>query len=227
MLQPVTQMKGYVDTFASNADINQLNTACSNADTFLVNLNLIFGPVAPEDIGILGKAASDYRQALEKNLAVAIETQRNLLEKAANNETRMLAIESALNTEQQRLSVLLNEQQSQFSAAQDKRASDFAATQADYLAKYTSAATEQQTQFSTDQDERKTAFSSFQRESQEKLSMLMEKYDDKLKEHDEYFLKREKDTQERINTNLASIQNDYETKAAAILAEIDKHKRDQ
>lgn len=226
MVQPVTQMKAYVDTFVSNGDINQLNAACSNADTFLTNLNLILGPVAPEDIGILSKAAAEYRHALEKHLADAIATQRNLLDKAASNEIRMEAVEVALTHEQQRLSTLLNEQQSQFSAAQDRRASDFATTQADYLAKYTSAATEQQTQFSTDQDTRKTVFSAFQRESQEKISALMEEYDDKLKEHEELYLKRERDAQETLNTNLVSIQNDYEAKATAILAEIDKHKRD-
>lgn len=226
MVQPVTQMKAYVDAFVSNGDINQLNAACSNADTFLTNLNLILGATAPEDIAIFSKAAADYRHALEKHLVTAIETQRNLLDKAASNETRMQAIEIALNNEQQRLSVLLNDQQSQFSAAQDKRASDFAATQADYLAKYTSAATDQQTQFSTDQDARKTAFSTFQRDSQEKLAALMEEYDDKLKEHNELFLNREKEVQETLNSNLVLIQNDYEAKASAILAEIGKHKRD-
>lgn len=226
MIQPIAQIKANVDIFANNGDANALATACSNADSFLTNLNLILGPMAPEEIAVLSDAAADYRNALERHLAVAIEAQRNLLDKITSNEIRLDAIQVSLNSEQQRLSVLLNEQQSQFSAAQDKRASDFAATQADYLAKYTSAATEQHTEFSTDQDARKTAFSTFQRDSQDIVSTLIGEYNDRLKGHEELYLKRERDAQEVLNSTLVSIQNDYVAKAVAILAEMDKQKCD-
>lgn len=225
LVQSVNQMKAHVDAFVGNGDINQLNAANAQAETFLVNLNLVFGPSAPEDIASISKAAADYRQTLEKHLASALVTQRNLLEKAEVNETRIQAIEVALTNEQQRLNVLINDQQSQFSAAQDRRASEFAASQAEYLAKYTAASTDQQTQFSTDQDARKSTFSTFQRENQEKLSVLMDEYDEKLREHELLFLAREKESQETLAAHLASIQTDYEGKAAAVLAEIDQHKK--
>jgi len=226
MVQPLNQMKVYIDSFTANGDINQINAANSHADIFLVNLNLILGAATAGDLTAIGEAAAAYRQTLEKHLGDALILQNILLEKSSANEAQIKVIEATLNTEQQRIATLVSEQQSQFSAAQDKRASEFAASQADYLAKYTAASTEQKTQFSTDQDSRRSAFSDLQRESQEKLSMLMSEYDQRLKDHDENFQTKEKLAAEEHKTNLEALNAQYVTQASTILSKIEKHKQE-
>lgn len=219
-------MKAHIDTFMANGDANQINAANSQADIFLVNLNLILGTATAGDLTAIGEAATSYRQTLEKHLGDALILQKALLEKSAANESQIKTIEATLHTEQQRLATLVSEQQSQFSVAQDKRASEFAASQAEYLAKYTVASTEQKTQFSTDQDSRRTAFSDLQRENQEKLSTLMSEYDQKLKDHDEDFQTKEKLATEEHKTNLDALNAQYAAEASTILGQIEKHKQD-
>lgn len=226
LVQPLAQMRAYVDSFAGNGDVNQLNAANVYADTFLVSLNSILGAATTGDLTAIGEAAAEYRLTLKKHLEDTLILQENLLKRAATNETNIKAVETALSTEQQRLSVLVNEHQSQFSAAQDKRATEFAASQADYLAKYTAASTEQKTQFSTDQDSRRTAFSDFQRESQEKLSMLISEYDQKLKDHDADFQTSEKLAGEEHKNSLNTLNTEYITQASTILSQIERHKNE-
>lgn len=226
LLQSANQMKANIDAFTGNGDIGQLNAANSQADSFLVNLNLVYAVDSPKDIAAISEATGAYRKVLKSHLEEALATQHALLEKAAANETRIQAIEVALNNEQQKLSVLISQHQSEFSAAQDKRASEFAVSQADYLAKYTTAATDQQTQFSTDQDARKSAFSTLQLENQEKLTMLMAEYEKTLKTHDDFFIAQEQKTEKTHAENLEALKNNYEEQAAAVLVQINQHKKE-
>ena len=196
LVQPLSQLKVHVDAFTGNGDIGQVNSANSQADTFLVNLNLILVVTAPPDLQALSSAASSYRETLEKHLSNAMAIQAKLLESASVNDSKIKAIEDALTAEQQRLSSLMNEHQTQFSSAQDRRASDFATFQAENLAKYTEALSEHKTLFSADQDNRRTAFSDFQRENQEKLSNMFASYDQKLKDHALAFEAKEKQADE-------------------------------
>ncbi len=136
LVSPLNQMKTHVDAFTGNGDIGQLNSANAQADTFLVNLNLILGVTAPSDLQVISTAASSYRETLKKHLSDAMAIQTKLLERASANDSKIKVIEDALVAEQQRLSSLINEHQTQFSSAQDKRASDFAAVQAENLAKF-------------------------------------------------------------------------------------------
>jgi hypothetical protein len=225
-VQPLNQMKSYVENFSSSGDVNQISSANNSADTFLTNLNLIQGAVIVDDLSAISEAATNYRQTLEKYLEGAQALQNSLFEKAGKNEVRIKSIEDSLTKEQQRLAALASEQQSQFSAAQDKRASEFATAQADYLAKYTSVSTEQKTQFSTDQDLRKTAFSDLQRESQEKLVVLMSDYDQKLKDHNAVFQAKEKLASDEHEVNLQKLTAQYSDQASDILARIEKHKQE-
>lgn len=224
LVQPLSQMKAHVDAFAGNGDIGQLNSANAQADTFLVNLNLILGGTAPSDLQVISNAASSYRQTLKKHLSDAMTIQTKLLERASVNDSKIKLIEDAIVAEQQRLSSLISEHQTQFSSAQDKRASDFAAVQAEKLAKYAEALSEQKTLFSADQDTRRSAFSDFQRENQEKLSNLFASYDQKLKDHALAFEAKEKQADDDNKKNLLLLQNDYEKEANGILEEIRRHK---
>lgn len=226
LAQTLNQLKVYIDAFAANGDIEQINAANNQADIVLVNLNLILGPATVGDLTAISEAAAAYRQTLEKHLGDALTLQKALLESAATNETKIKTIETTLNAEQQRLATLVNELQSQFSAAQDKRATDFAASQADYLAKYTDASTEQKTQFSTDQDSRRTAFSDLQRDSQEKVSTLISEFAQKLKEQNEDFQTKEKLAAEEHKTNLVALNTEYMKQASTILDQIEKHKQE-
>jgi hypothetical protein len=224
LVPPLSQMKAHVDAFAATGDIGQLNVANAQADTFLVNLNLILGVTAPSDLQVISSAASSYRQTLKKHLSDAMAIQTKLLERASANDSKIKQIEDALVAEQQRLSSLISEHQTQFSSAQDKRASDFAAVQAENLAKYTEAFSEQKTQFSADQDTRRSAFSDFQRENQEKLSNLFGSYDQKLKDYALAFEAKEKQADEDNKRNLLLLQEDYEAKANGILEDIRRQK---
>ncbi len=224
LVPPLSQMKAHVDAFAGNDGIGPLDSANAQADTFLVNLNLILGVTAPSDLQVISSAASSYRQTLEKHLSDAMAIQTKLLERASANDSKIKAIEDALMAEQQRLSSLMNEHQTQFSSAQDKRASDFATVQAENLAKYTEALSEQKTLFSADQDTRRSAFSDFQRENQEKLSNLFASYDQKLKDHALAFEAKEKQADEDNKKNMLLLQKEYEKEANGILEEIRRHK---
>jgi hypothetical protein len=226
LVQPLSQLKAHVDTFLDNQDYGQLNLANTQADTFLVNLNLVLGIVTPSDLKAISDAAASYHQTLEKNLADAMTLQAGLLGKAAVNDSKITKIEEELTAEQKKLSSILNDQQSQFSSAQDKRASEFAEVKADYLAKYTEAISEQKTQFSADQDTRRTAFADFQRDNQEKLSALLTSYDQKLKDHALAFEIKEKQVDEDNKKNLLFLQEKYESDAEEILSEIRRHKSD-
>lgn len=220
----LTQLKVHVEAFTSNGDTSQLNAANAQADNLLSNIISICGTATPDDLTAISEAASSYRTTLEKHLKDSLVIQQQLAEKNAANETKIVAIETTITAEQQRLAVLLTDQQSQFSAAQDKRATDFASTQADYLAKYTTAATEQQTQFSTDQDSRRTAFSELQRDNQQKLTGLITEYDQKLKDHDIEFLNKEKQADDAHKANLEILQTEYQNAATGILSDIQRHK---
>lgn len=224
LVSPLSQMKAHVDAFAGKGVIGQLNSANAQADTFLVNLNLILGVTAPSDLQVLSSTASSYRQTLEKHLSDAMVIQTKLVERASANDLKIKVIEDALTTEQQRLSSLMNEHKTQFSSAQDKRASDFAVFQAENLAKYTEALSEHKTQFSADQDTRRTAFSDFQRENQEKLSNLFASYDQKLKDHVLAFEAKEKQADEDNKKNMQLLQEEYGKEANELLEEIRRHK---
>jgi hypothetical protein len=122
LVPSLNQLKSHVDSFNGSGDVNQINAANSQADTFLVNLNLILVATNQEDLKVLAGAAASYRQTLKKYLSDALAVQTVLQEKAAANDSKIKAIEEALTAEQQRLSSLINEHQSQFSSVQDKRA---------------------------------------------------------------------------------------------------------
>lgn len=224
LVQPLNQLRSYVDSFTSSGDANKINAANLQADQFLVNLNLILVTTTQEDFSVLTEAAASYRQTFNKYLSDAMKVQRELLEKASANDSRIQTIESALTSEQQRLSSLLNEHQSQFSSAQDKRASDFAASQAVSLTNNAEAIAEQKSQFSADQDARRTAFSDFQRENQEKLSNLFSSFDQKLKDHVIAFETKEKQADEDNKNNIQRLQEEYEKEAHRVLEDIRRHK---
>lgn len=224
LVPSLNQLKSHVDSFTGSGDVNQINAANSQADTFLVNLNLILVATNQEDLKVLAGAAASYRQTLKKYLSDALAVQTVFQEKAAANDSKIKAIEEALTAEQQRLSSLINDHQSQFSSVQDKRASDFATSQAENLAKYAEAISEQKTQFSVDQDIRRTAFADFQIQNQEKLSNLLSSYDQKLKDHAIDFEVKEKLADEVNKNNIQLLQVEYQKEANRILEEIRRHK---
>lgn len=224
LVQPLNQLKLHVDSFTSSGEVIQISAANSQADQFLVHLNLILVATTQEDFNVLTEAAASYRQTLKNYLNEALKGQAMFLDKASANDSKIKAIDAELTSEQQRLSSLINDHQTQFSSAQDKRASDFAASQADSLTNYAEAISEQKSQFSADQDTRRSAFADFQRENQEKLSNLISSYDQQLKDHVIVFESKEKQADEDNKKNMLLLQEEYEKEADRILEEIRRHK---
>lgn len=220
----LTQVQAHVDAFTATGDVSQLANANLQADAVLMNVALVLGPVTADDLTVIGEAAATYRSTLEKHLQATLELQRDLSEKAAANGARLLALETAITAEQQRLAALVTEQQSQFSAAQDKRATEFAASQTEYLARHSAAITEQQSQFSTDQDSRRTAFAELQSESQTKFSLLMTKYEETYTDYKGELVDREKQAGDAHKASLDALHTEFKGAATVLLQNMKQKK---
>lgn len=222
----LTEMQANINGFSTAGDIALLNAAHINADNVLEQLAHILGAENCEDLTVISQAAAAYRATLEKHLIEVLDRYGEVIAKIANSEAKLTAIEATIATEQQRLTTILNEQQSQFSATQDKRATEFSAAQNDQLTKFTTAFTELQTLFSTAQNARETTFSEFQRVSSEKVATLIAAADTQLTKHDEHYLEVLTATSKNYEDRLEELQTGYADKAAEILGQIEKNKKD-
>lgn len=222
----LAQIQANVTGFLANGDPALLDAANGSADNVLGQLGLILSAEANEDLTAISQAAANYRTTLEKHLKATLEAYNVIAARAAAFEANLTTLEATIAAEQQRLAAILIDQQSQFSTAQDKRATDFSAAQNDQLTKFTTAFAELQTQFSTAQNSRDTAFSEFQRISADKVALLLSDASVQLSNHDQHYLELLTVNSKTYEERLGELQKQYAGKAAEILGQIEKNKKD-
>lgn len=215
-----------LEAFVGDGNGARIVTANSRVDDIIAFLGAIPSAVDSEEITIINAAVTAYRKAVEDYLQTALAKQRELDAASTANSQKIANVEATLTSEQQRLAALVTEQQTQFSAAQDKRASEFSTAQADQQAKFSASSSEQQAQFSMDQDSRKTAFSDAARENQDKVSKLLADYTQQLKDQETLFAENTAAQTKANAEDLETLKSEYESNAASLLSQIQKHKSD-
>lgn len=240
-----------IDAFVADGDAAHITNANSQADSILAYLPAINYSFVADDWIALRDAGVSYRAALEQNLLGTKESLSKISADCAQLEQRIAELSTVASDERAKLSSLSTDFQSQFAVAQENRNREFA-QQVDAAIsqvksdatgvqqrlselateigternRLTSLTSEFQSQFSAAQETRNQEFAEVQSKRQEKFSTLLADYKQRLSDQNAEFSKQRDTAFQDYEKNVVALNSQYSDSAAAILDQIEQHKKD-
>ena len=215
-----------ITAYSTDGAIGHIDNANAHADTVLGQLAPLNSAHVADDVVAMRDAIVAHRGTLETQVERAHAVVATLSAAAADVESRVADLTTAVTTESVKLSGLAVDLETRFAATIEQRLTELGTEVGAERARLLTVGTEFQSQFSTAQEARLREFGDAQTNRQEKFAALMADYTQRLSDQNAEFTKDRDAAFQKHGSDVAELNQNYADSAKTILAEIERHKAD-